>query len=105
MAELVLEIDEGRVDMGDLALSEAASAKKAARWAQESLDEIEALARDGEMAGAWAELTRGLAGVALGHSHRAVQYAPGSPAAREARESAERAKGFARAAERATRRD
>ncbi len=95
---LTITMDEVTQTSAELAESEAQSAKHAARLASEALDEVQALSDDQELARAWSEITTSLAGVALGHSHRAVQYAPGSRAAQEARDAATKAKSYARAA-------
>jgi hypothetical protein len=96
--ETTITLDDVAMSSGELASCEAASAQHAARLASECLDEVQGLADDQELARAWSEQARGLASIALAHSHRAAQYAPMSRAAVEAREAAEKAKGFARAA-------
>jgi hypothetical protein len=98
---------EGIRDTGDLALAEACSAKRAANLAAECADEAEALAREHvDMAAAWARVARECAGLAFGHSTRAIKAsAPLSPASRQAKESADLAAGFAHSAEECCRRD
>lgn len=96
--ELVVTKEEVSMSRAELAEAEAQSAKKASRMASEAVDEVTALQDDAEMAGAWAEVAANLAGLSIGHSHRAANYAPGSRAASEARQAADKAMKFAEAA-------
>lgn len=98
---------EDLADRGlDAALEEAESAKRAAKLAAECADEAAALVRDDvEMAAEWARCARSFANLALGHWTRSVRLAPGSAAARAAKDHAAIAAGHAHAAESAARRD
>lgn len=106
MQQQVVTIEEVDARRGELALSEAESARRAARLAEQAAEEAVAMSKeDLEIASEWAKASRLLAGLAFGHSVKAVHASSGSPAARAARDAASLAAGHAHAAESACRRD
>lgn len=81
-------------------LAEVQSARHAAHLAEESATEARALAKvDPELAAEWGKAAKLCSSIALGHYTRAAKLMPGSELAREAKDHAALAVGFARMAE------
>jgi hypothetical protein len=90
----------------DRALAECESAKRANEVADRAHQEAVALSSvDPDLAEGWADLAGRAAGLAMGHWTAAHNASPDSPAARQARKSADRASALAFSAAQAVRRD
>lgn len=102
----VVTLTEVEEKAREVALCEAAMAHRAASMAEQASDEAVHLAKeDLATAEEWSRVSRQLAGLAFGHYVRAASAAPGSRAARSAKEDSALAAGHAHAAELAVRRD